>query len=73
MSKQDFVQFASKLKGQEVEVITNNGTYKGTLEYVGSDNIIIRTRMRGRIVRLAIRIALIIAIFRLAGRRGFPF
>lgn len=65
MSSKEFNRFASELVGQEVEVITNNGTYTGTLEYVGSDSIILITRVRGRRVRMAIRIALIIALFSL--------
>lgn len=71
MSNQDFKHFASELVGEEVEVITSQGTFTGTLEYVGGDNIILNTRIRGRLVRLAIRIALIIALFRFAIGRGF--
>ena len=73
MSKQDFVHFASQLVGEEVEVITSNGTFTGTLEYVGNDSIILSTRIRGRRVRLAIRIALIIALFSLLTGRSFTF
>ncbi|MDQ6597648.1 hypothetical protein E2K98_05650 [Bacillus salipaludis] len=65
MSSKEFNRFASELVGQEVEVVTNNGTYTGTLEYVGSDSIILNTRVRGRRVRMVIRIALIIALFSL--------
>ncbi|MFD0824743.1 hypothetical protein ACT8ZR_03650 [Neobacillus sp. M.A.Huq-85] len=65
MSSKEFNRFASELVGQEVEVVTNNGTFTGTLEYVGSDSIILITRVRGRRVRMAIRIALIIALFSL--------
>ncbi|WP_026575478.1 hypothetical protein [Bacillus sp. UNC438CL73TsuS30] len=65
MSSKEFNRFASQLVGQEVEVVTNNGTYTGTLEYVGSDSIILNTRVRGRRVRMVIRIALIIALFSL--------
>lgn len=71
MSNQGFNRFASELVGEEVEVITNNGTFTGTLEYVGSDSIILNTRIRGRRVRLAIRIALIIALFSLLTGRRF--
>ncbi|PFO09644.1 hypothetical protein COJ85_01455 [Bacillus sp. AFS076308] len=71
MSNQSFVRFASELVGEEVEVITNNETFTGTLEYVGSDHLILVTRVRGRRVRLAIRIALIIALFRLLSGRTF--
>ena len=73
MSSQSFRDFANRLVGQEVEVVTNNGTYTGTLEYVGGDSIILRTRIRGRVVRLAIRIALIIALFSLLTGRRFTF
>ncbi|MDR7000159.1 hypothetical protein [Neobacillus niacini] len=71
MSNQGFNRFASELVGEEVEVITNNGTFTGTLEYVGGDSIILNTRIRGRRVRLAIRIALIIALFSLLTGRRF--
>lgn len=71
MSQQDFHHFAHSLIGQEVEVITTEGTYSGTLLSVGGDSIILRSRINGRLVRLAIRIALIVALFRLVtGRRG---
>ena len=71
MSKQDFRDFASELVGDEVEVTTNNGTFTGTLEYVGGDFIILRSRLRGRVIRRAIRIALIIALFSLLTGRIF--
>ncbi|WP_203363699.1 DUF2642 domain-containing protein [Bacillus sp. REN10] len=71
MSQQDFHRFTQSLVGQEVEVITTEGTYSGTLLSVGSDSIVLQTRMNGRLVRLAIRIALIVALFRLiSGHRG---
>ncbi|MED1470645.1 hypothetical protein [Bacillus salipaludis] len=73
MSSKEFNRFASELVGQEVEVVTNNGTYTGTLEYVGSDSIILNTRVRGRRVRMVIRIALIIALFSLLTRSRFTF
>ncbi|MBM7652106.1 DUF2642 domain-containing protein [Neobacillus cucumis] len=73
MNRKDFMHFASELVGKEVEVITNRETYTGTLEYVGSDHIILATRINGRRVRLAIRIALIIALFRLFTGRAFTF
>ncbi|MGG3470526.1 hypothetical protein ABES02_23955 [Neobacillus pocheonensis] len=73
MSSENFRNFAERLVGEEVEVVTNQGTYTGTLEYVGGDTIILRTRIRGRVVRLAIRIALIIALFRLLTGRRFTF
>ncbi len=65
MSDHNFQRFASNLRGQEVGVVTSDGTFTGTLEYVGNDHIILRSRIDGRRVRLAIRIALIIALFRL--------
>ncbi|CRK82912.1 hypothetical protein [Neobacillus massiliamazoniensis] len=72
-SSKDFRHFASQLEGQEVEVVTSNGTYTGTLEYVGSDSIILSTRIRGRRVRMLIRIALIVALFSLLTGRSFTF
>ncbi|MCQ6282048.1 hypothetical protein [Bacillus sp. EB600] len=68
---QNFNTFAHGLLNKEVEVITSEGTYTGTLVYVGSDTIILQSRIRGRSVRLAIRIALIVALFRLTtNQRG---
>ncbi|MFC3882355.1 hypothetical protein ACFOU2_01950 [Bacillus songklensis] len=70
----DFHDMAHRLVGQEVEVITTQGTFTGTLLSVGSNFIIMRTRIRGRLVRLLIRLALIVALFRLTGiRRSFGF
>lgn len=75
MKPNDFMHFANDLVGKEVEVITSEGTYSGTLLSVGSDSIIMETTIRGRSVRLAIRIALIVALFRLVtgSRRRGPF
>jgi hypothetical protein len=70
VDEKDFRKQAHRLVGQEVEVITVHGTFRGTLLSVGSDSIIMRTRIRGRIVRLLIRIALIVALFRLLGVTG---
>lgn len=72
-SNHDFQSFAHHLLNKEVEVITSDGSYTGTLIEVGSDILILQTRVQGRLVRLAIRIALIAALFRLTiGHRG-PF
>jgi hypothetical protein len=74
MDKKDFRDQAHKLVGQNVEVITVHGTFRGTLLSVGSNFITMRTRIRGRIVRLLIRIALIVALFRiLLGGTGGSF
>lgn len=70
MSGENFLSNARRLVGQEVEVITTEGTYTGTLLSVGSDTLVMQTRIRGRVVRLIIRLALIVALFRLIGRRG---
>ncbi|NHM30709.1 hypothetical protein [Neobacillus terrae] len=70
MSNQDFKSEAYSLVGQEVEVVTTEGRYTGTLMSVGSDSLILQTRIRGRLVRLIIRLALIVALFRLIGQRG---
>ncbi|GGL54961.1 hypothetical protein [Sporolactobacillus putidus] len=61
------------LIGKRVEVITVHGTFRGTLLSVGTDFLILRTRIRGRIVRLLIRLALIVALFRLIGGTGEPW
>lgn len=47
---------------KEVEVVTTQGTYTGTLVHVESDIIILESRIRGRAVRMLIRIAFIVAI-----------
>jgi hypothetical protein len=64
-SKDNFINGAHKLVGKDVEVITTEGTYRGTLLSVGSDSLVLETRIRGRLVRLIIRLALIVALFRL--------
>jgi hypothetical protein len=64
MDQQNFNQIAHGLVNKEVEVITTDETYTGTLLGVGSDVIILRSRIRGRLVRIMIRIASIVAIFR---------
>jgi hypothetical protein len=70
MSNQDFKSEAQRLVGQEVEVITTEGRYTGTLMSVGSDSLVLQTRIGGRLVRLFIRLALIVALFRFIGQRG---
>ncbi len=72
-SHQDFKRFAYGLVNQEVEVITSEGTYTGTLLSVGGDSIILRRRIRGRSERLAIRIAQIVALSRFATSPRGPF
>jgi hypothetical protein len=70
MSNTNFISNANRLIGQDVEVITTEGRYTGTLLSVGSDSLVLQTRMGGRLVRLVFRIALIVALFSLIGRRG---
>ncbi|RHW43492.1 hypothetical protein D1B31_02205 [Neobacillus notoginsengisoli] len=65
MTNESFAGEASCLVGEEVEIITTQGIYRGTLLSVGSDSLVLETRIRGRIVRMIIRIALIVALFRL--------
>jgi hypothetical protein len=65
MNKQHFNEIANGLINKEVEVITTERTFTGTLLQVGSDVIILRTQIRGRSVHIAIRIALIVGILRL--------
>jgi len=65
MSSENFIQEAHRLVGKDVEVITTEGTYRGTLLSVGSDSLVLETMISGRRVRMIIRIALIIALFRL--------
>lgn len=70
LSSKNFLDNAYQLIGQEVEVITVEGSYTGTLISAGSDSLVLETRIRGRLVRLFIRVALIVALFRLIGPRG---
>lgn len=65
MNRENFIRQAHRLVGQDVEVVTTEGTYSGTLLSVGSDSLVLETRIRGRVVRMIIRIALIVALFRL--------
>lgn len=65
MSSENFVNQAHRLVGQEVEVITAEGTFRGTLLSVSSDSLVLESIIRGRRIRMIIRIALIIALFRL--------
>jgi hypothetical protein len=65
LSRKNFIQQAYRLVGQDVEIVTTEGTYTGTLVSVGSDSLVLETRIRGRIVRMIIRLALIVALFRL--------
>lgn len=65
MSRENFISEAHRLVGRDVEVITTEGTYRGTLLSVGNDSLVLETRIRGRAVRMIIRIALIVALFRL--------
>jgi small nuclear ribonucleoprotein (snRNP)-like protein len=58
---------------KEVEVVTTEGTYTGTLVHVESDAIILQTMMRGRTVRMAIRIAFIVTIFEVVPEPRGPF
>jgi hypothetical protein len=64
MNSQSFNQLANGLINKEVEVITTERTFTGTLLHVGGDTIILKTRIRGRLVRIALRIALIVGLFR---------
>lgn len=73
MNKQDFNQLASGVVDKEVEIITTEGTYSGTLLFVGNDTIILKTRIRGRYVRLAIRIAEIVGLLRYKPEHRGPF
>ncbi len=65
MNGENFKKQAYRLVGQEVEVITTEGRYQGTLISVGSDSLVLETRVRGRLVRMIIRLALIVALIRL--------
>ncbi|XJZ27608.1 hypothetical protein ACF5W4_01780 [Bacillota bacterium Lsc_1132] len=65
MSGENFINQAHRLVGQEVEIITTEGVYSGTLLSAGRDFLVLETRISGRIVRMIIRFALIVALFRL--------
>ncbi|WP_148660390.1 hypothetical protein [Anoxybacteroides amylolyticum] len=63
----NFIHEARHLVGHTVRVITVHGTFTGTLLSVGNDFLVMRVRIGGRLRRLLIRLALIIALFRLLG------
>ncbi|MFC4409131.1 hypothetical protein ACFOZY_01640 [Chungangia koreensis] len=71
MSKSDFAQFAHKLVGEEVQVVTTVGPYIGKLKFVGNDVLGLRTHMNGEKVKIAIRIKEVVALFKVhdGGRR----
>lgn len=63
----NFIHEARHLVGHTVRVITVHGTFTGTLLSVGNDFLVMRVRIGGRLRRLLIRLALIIALFRFFG------
>ncbi|MBB6284091.1 DUF2642 domain-containing protein [Geobacillus subterraneus] len=63
----DFKHQARQLIGQRVTVVTVHGKFHGILLGVGDDFIVMRVNIRGRLRRILIRLALIIALLRLIG------
>jgi hypothetical protein len=68
-----FHQIAHELLKKEVEVITVQGNFNGSLIEVGRDIIIVESRGRIRHVHLIIRIDNIVAIFRSEQMPRGPF
>ncbi|WP_206435586.1 DUF2642 domain-containing protein [Siminovitchia acidinfaciens] len=66
----NFIHEANDLVGEKVRVITVHGTFTGKLVDVNSDSIIMHVNISGRIRRILIRLALIIALFRFLGTVG---
>ncbi|MEH7110051.1 MULTISPECIES: DUF2642 domain-containing protein [Bacillaceae] len=76
MSENTFHQLAHEHLKEEVNVVTTQGSFEGRLLHVGTDIIVLENRMmRQRPLRLIIRIAEIVVLFRaeLAPRGPFGF
>ena len=72
--EKDFFDYAFKLLGEQVQVITVEGTYNGELKALESDFLLLVTHIRGQYSLLAIRFNKIIGISRsLVTERRRPF
>lgn len=65
MKKSDFIQFAHRLLGDEVQVVTTVGPYFGKLKFVGDDVLGLKTHMGGNQERVVIRIEEVVALFKI--------
>ncbi|MBO0960950.1 hypothetical protein J1P26_14710 [Neobacillus sp. MM2021_6] len=73
MTELTFHQIAHELLKKEVEIVTLQGTFTGRLLEVGKDVLVIESRGRMRQRLLAIRIDVIVAIFRVEQMPRGPF
>ena len=73
MSEINFHQIAHELLNKEVEVVTTQGSFTGRLLEVGRDVLVLESRGRIRSRVLAVRIELIVAIFRVEQVQRGPF
>ncbi|EKN70824.1 hypothetical protein BABA_03134 [Neobacillus bataviensis LMG 21833] len=73
MTELTFHQIAHELLKKEVEINTLQGTFTGRLLEVGKDVLVIESRGRMRQRLLAVRIDVIMAIFRVEQMPRGPF
>jgi small nuclear ribonucleoprotein (snRNP)-like protein len=72
-NQSNFNTYVRSLLNHEVEIVTTQGTYIGTLVQVDADTVYLQTRMRGQSVRIAIRTAFIVTIFPVIQEQRAPF
>lgn len=65
MSEKTFNQIAQEYLNEEVEIVTLQGNFSGRMLSVSQDTIILENRMRGRPLKVMIRIETIVALYRL--------
>ncbi|WP_040209297.1 hypothetical protein [Neobacillus jeddahensis] len=68
-----FHQIAHELLKKEVEIVTVQGTFTGRLLEVGKDVLVLESRGRIRPRLVAVRIDVIVAIFRVEQFQRGPF
>ncbi|MFZ7944462.1 MULTISPECIES: hypothetical protein [Bacillaceae] len=73
MTELNFHQIAHELLKKEVEIVTLQGTFTGRLLEVGRDVLVLESRGRMRQRLLAVRIDVIVAIFRVEQMPRGPF
>ncbi|MFK9090665.1 hypothetical protein [Bacillus salipaludis] len=73
MTELNFHQIAHELLKKEVELVTLQGNFNGRLLEVGKDVLVLESRGRIRPRLVAIRIEVIVAIFRVEQMPRGPF
>ncbi|MFJ7726636.1 hypothetical protein ACIQXV_10760 [Neobacillus sp. NPDC097160] len=73
MTELNFHQIAHELLKKEVELVTLQGNFTGRLLEVGNDVLVLESRGRIRPRLVAIRIEVIVAIFRVEQMPRGPF